>query len=262
MRLVISSNQKTGESINLDRKSCRPTRLCSKICYGRFVPAELAKQEGIKANAGPITWKNHQEVYRRNRRLLQEMSPLEIREEALEIAAGRPSGANLRMCGMGDLTFELVLLIAWLAHFGVRPWGFTKRPEMLRQLMAALRGLPPAAGCWPLFQGSTDATMEPARVRELAAATAQLNVMALTAGERRWSGASLAYMTMEPGWVGAVEVEALPYARSIKTVFGYHTNGTKTVVDGSTVCPATNGEPIHCQQCRRCIDGSSYSMAQ
>jgi hypothetical protein len=80
--------------------------------------------------------------------------------------------------------------------------------------------------------------------------TAKLNTMA-----GRKAQGSLAYMTMEPGWVGAMEVDALWFRNSVGVVFGYHTNFYKTSVQHPLACPSTNGHPVHCQECRRCIDG-------
>lgn len=248
-QLVLSSNTKTGESLNLDRRSCRPTRLCAQICYGRGVSAAEARRTGIHANWGPITWPAQQAAYRRNRELLERMSSLEIQAEALRIAASLEA-QDLRLCGMGDLTPELVELIAWLAHFGVRPWGFTKRPEMLGLLCRAMKRIPPAAGAWPMFQGSTDSTMELSRIAALESWTRRLNALGGREGR-----ATLAYVTLSPGWIGAAEVDALPWRSSVATVFGYHTNSHKTVVAHQLACPSTNGEEVKCRECRRCIDG-------
>jgi len=90
--------------------------------------------------------------------------------------------------------------------------------------------------------GSADESMSHARVERLMAATAEL-----------YGIPTLAYMTMNPGWVGREEIESLWFRKSLVVAFGYHTNSHKTIVDHSLVCPSTNGEEIKCAQCRRCI---------
>lgn len=241
----ISDNLKTGYSLNVDRSWCRPTRLCSAVCYGREVSKSQAKLEGIHSNKGPITWPSSQRCYAMNAvrlRLLTEEKRIDLGRRLAAKLLNRGYD-NLRICGMGDLGLPLVDLCQGLMEGQVRPWGFSKRADMLLRLSQVRDSLgleldDPAAPC---FTGSVDESMPAYRVQDLIAATTRLM------GRPR-----LAYMTLNPGWVGASEVNALPYKEHLKVVFGYHTGSHKTEVGHPLACPATNGEDIHCQACKRC----------
>jgi len=128
MSLVVSKNLKTGRSINLDHGSCRMTALCREVCYGKLVTLQEAEALGVKSNCGPITWPKQQEIYRRNRLWLEQASSRELKEEALRIKSlmAKEGRADIRLCGMGDLTKGLVRLAHCLVDVGVSPWGFSK----------------------------------------------------------------------------------------------------------------------------------------
>jgi hypothetical protein len=237
MNLKLSDNLKTGRSINLDHGSCRPDEMCSKLCYGRYVGAEEAKKWGIKANAGPITWRSVRKRYRENRVWLEQASDAEIATEAVRLhkAIRRAGLRNVRLCGMGDLTPGLVKLAAELQALGIHPWAFSKKPEMIRML--ARRA--PGASCIASVNLSTPR----GRVQRMMAAT-----------ETLMGQPTLAHMTQEPGWIGAQEVDNLWYREAVVVVFGHHVGQSKTEVWHPLACPATNGQDIHCQECQRCIN--------
>jgi hypothetical protein len=245
----LSHNRKTGYSINLDHKSCRPTKACKLYCYGRALSAEEAKKHGLHANRGPITWPTQQAAYARNREWLEAATTEEIWSKAKEHAdfLKRMEYNNLRLCGMGDLTAELVEYAVALSSCGVRPWGFTKRHEMLHLMKSrlSLNGITSTSQSYPKILGSTDSSMSQKRVQCLLSATADL-------GGRP----ALAYITMEPGFIGAAEINGLWFRDHIVVTFGYHSNSHKTTVYHKLACPATNGQETSCQTCRRCINHS------
>jgi len=232
--VALSDNLKTGRSINLDHGSCSPDRLCKKICYGRFVNAETAKAEGIKVNMGPVTWPTQQQRYLENRLWLERASDEQIEKRAMHMARGlrRAGHDNVRLCGMGDVTNGLAKLAIALKAEGIYPWGFSKKAKMIRKL--AKTGVS--------LIGSVNESTPHRRIQALMRAT-----------ELMHGQPTLAYMTMNPGWVGVNEVESLWYKEAIVVVFGYHTHCHKTIVNHPLVCQATNGEDVHCQQCKRCI---------
>ena len=243
----ISDNLKTGYSLNVDRAWCQPTRWCRSCCYGREVSKEQAKLEGIHTNKGPIAWKAAQRCYTMNRLRLSLMS------EEQRLSFGRTLAArllnrgydNLRICGMGDLGLPLIHVCLGLMEGQVRPWGFSKRADMLALLdiKTSQMGLELGDPQYPCFTGSVDSSMTLDRINALIVVTRHLM------GEPR-----LAYVTQEPGWVGAAEIDALPFKSYLKVVFGYHTASHKTEVAHGLACPATNGvKDVHCQTCRRCL---------
>ena len=245
--LVLSDNAKTGKSINTGHSTCRPTRLCRRVCYGRYVSGEMGRAEGLHTNDGWITKPKQVRCYERNAALLRsaslEMNWFERQAERIQGKLARGGLDNVRLCGMGDLEEGLCALAVALEERGVHAWGFSKKPEMI-SLIAELCAGPDKR---PYIIGSTDASMSESRVRELVSATERLN-----------GRGTLAYMCMEPGWVGQQEAEDLPswWREPLAVIFGYHTNRHKTAVMHELACPSTNGLDVHCQECRRCMSSS------
>jgi len=231
--LSISDNLKTRYSINLDHGSCRPTKRCKQCCYGKYVSAKEAEACGIRTNAGPVTWPAAQNAYQRNRLWLEQASESELRAAAKKIAKRlRRAGLdNIRVCGMGDATPGLVRLCHHLVGEGIHPWGFSKKPEMIARMPKSSSMI-----------GSVDDSMPESRVLRL-----------MTATKKLLGTPTLAYMTMLAGKAGAQEVKSLWFLRHLVVVFGYHASGFKTVVSHPLACAATNGEDLHCQDCKRCI---------
>jgi len=232
--LTLSENRKTKYSINLDHGSCRPTKLCKLCCYGRRVSAEEASKCFLKTNFGPITWPAQVAAYRRNREVLETASRQERVQMGLEIARRllMKGLKDLRLCGMGDLTAGLLDVARGLMEGGIHPWGFSKKPELIRRMPAGSSMI-----------ASVDASMPKERVLRLMEATKKL-----------MGRPTLAYMVMEPGDAGAQEIESLSFKKHLVVAFGYHTNHFQTIVNHPLMCPSTNGDgSVHCHDCERCI---------
>ena len=245
--LVLSTNRKTCRSLNTGHSTCAPTSLCNKLCYGRYVGAKTAKQEGIHANVGPITKQGN--CYERNASLLHAHRSneawLERQAFRLKHELDKDGLNNLRLCGMGDLTIGTCKIAVLLdTILKKHTWGFSKRHVLIKLLAKLCDDLNAPMQSRPYIIGSTDCSMTHVRVKQLIKARERLN------GVPR-----LAYMTTNPGWVAKAEISSLPmwWSKHITVVFGYHTSHCKTVVDHELACPSTNGEDITCQVCRRCM---------
>jgi len=229
--VYLSSNMKTGYSLNTSRDECARARvrtpLCAEVCYAKFPP---------------IAW--YEGTYRRNsvniRRLASAGATFDL---AVAIAAKLHARGvyDLRFCGSGELFPELLDLADALTYVNIVPWGFTRNPFLLERMAKSWRGFP-FTSSRPIFHGSIDRTTPESIVSRLEEATAQL-----------LGRPSLAYLCTEPGWIGQVEVDQHPHRHSVRVVFGQHGGGKKTKVWHHLECPATGGQDIHCHECRRCL---------
>lgn len=263
--LIISGNSKTGLSMNWGLCSCRPTKLCTKICYARFRDREDARRLGTSANTGPITWGTQQKAYMRNSSIIEEAhkedmnNVFEIKEatrlwdiaDEMAQALHNRGENNIRWNGQGDLTYATVRLIYLLSQYGIHVWGFTRKAHELRTL-GMLLNLHGGSLNRPFFQVSIDETTKDA---EDLISAAQL----VSPREKRL--VALAVMAGKPSHSPQLSLEALEarrwidglvYRSKVRTVFGYHTSFGHTIVGVSEECPATRGDKIVCWQCRRC----------
>lgn len=256
-QIYVSDNEATGFSLNWSRRTCRPTKECWRSCYGVRRTVEEAKRTGaVSANTGPITWPTQVARYERNSELLEGMSSKEIAGEGRRIAVRirrvcvrRGWNSNLRQNGVGDLTLKTLELIMAIARNGVRPWGFSRKPEMILELAQMCDKEPLSsgigvAGCGsfrPVFRGSVDHSTRGVDVIKLGMTTRELN------GEP-----SLAYMAMP--WETAAEIKGKPFWSWIGVVLGYHGTGVKTRVRVARECGKTAGRGIGCQLCKRCMN--------
>jgi hypothetical protein len=246
--LMISSNSKTGLSLNVD--SCTPTPWCARHCYRRWRTKEVIEEMGwddTSVNTGPVTWRIQQESYRRNeQRIIELMAEGKLEETAVAVAEAlkKREVTRLRGNGTGDLFPELTLFYCFLAREGIKVFGFSRKPVELRAMAdcCAEMKIPPEAR--PYFMGSTDPTTTLHELGELIQATVYLN-----------GAAALAYATAAGGKAGFQEVQHHPALTHVKVVFGYHSNSKKTIVGHPLECPSTAGRKIKCDECRCCYGG-------
>jgi len=258
MGFKLSSNSKTGYSVNVSRRSCRPTPLCRERCYGKRVTlADISRLEAagedtrcLSPNAGPITWDKMQAVYERNFDILQQLR----REGQIDRLAARlashwlrfRSGEILRGCGLGDLWPPLVDLFAQLAMHGVPLFLFSRKAEMIDRLREACDALNVGHDCRPWVLGSVDPSTTMEDLRALQTATLKMNGIATLAGV--WYDETVrAGERPIPNWH--------IFESGIRVIFGYHTNHKHTRVPRSISymeCPATAGTGTICRECRRC----------
>ncbi|MEN6550153.1 MAG: hypothetical protein ABFE07_29265 [Armatimonadia bacterium] len=117
----LSTNSKTGTSLNLPVINCRPSARCAQACY---------------ACTGPISW--HNSI---TKSLAVDAELKAGRVERLIEEARRLT--NVRISGSGDLTLEQVPAIIRAARScpGTLFWGFTRKPEVARALHRKARNL-------------------------------------------------------------------------------------------------------------------------
>lgn len=243
--LYLSDNAKTKRSLNFSRRSCvgLRTRVCAECCYGTrrngSTPCVVAGQS--TSNNGPITRPTQQKVYEKN---LVELSRMgregELDEEAARIARRR---TDLRICGLGELTSDSVVLCVQLALAGCKPWGFSRNAWALLEMaeLCDAVGIPVGAGTRPMFQGSVDVSTRGDDIIRLIWATRELT------GRPR-----LAFMARSMGDLAFLEERKID--SHVQTILGYHaTSSGKTRLDVPRECPATAGDDIDCHECGRCI---------
>ncbi|HET6494180.1 MAG TPA: hypothetical protein VFH61_02310 [Thermoleophilia bacterium] len=107
---LLSTNRKTGASINLPVTNCRPTPRCAAACY---------------ACEGPIAWTNS---VRKSLVLDAMLRTGDIAALARECRCRR----DVRLNGSGDMTLVHVPALVMLAEACPRTvfWGFTRRREV------------------------------------------------------------------------------------------------------------------------------------
>lgn len=243
----LSDNAKTGKSLNVSRRSCVGVRtaICAETCYGarRDTQSPCVLAGRSTPNTGPITRPRQQEVYEENLIELERMGM----EGSLAEGAARVAQyhTDLRICGLGDLTLEIVDLCVHLALAGCKPWGFSRNALMLVEMAALCDAVGIEVGhpCRPRFAGSIDVSTPGRNISALMAATKLLN------GTPRLG-------LMARSFEEYIFVTRWPMVRaSVAVIFGYHATGKKTRLSVIDECPATAGEDVLCHDCRRCIDG-------
>jgi len=246
-----SVNHKALESMNFGLATCRPTRWCLAHCYARGRSREDGVELGSTANSGPVTWPTQQAMYDANivaAKVLYNKGNRALERAAKKLAdrQRRVGRCNIRWNGVGDLFFEIIPLIAHIAAFGIKVWGFSRRPEKIHLLAETCKEWGVAE--MPYFLGSVDPTTSHEETQLLVDATQDLS-----------GSPQLAYATAQAGAAGCREVDAHPFREHFKVVFGYHTNRIKTPLGHVLECPST-GEPEedvggegYCHTCRRCI---------
>ena len=260
MGLTISANSKTGKSINVSRKSCRPTALCRKRCYGEKITLEdIARMEAagidvrcLRPNAGPITWDKSQETYERNFNVLQaaykegwldelaaEVSAYWIRHQPEEVLRGN---------GLGDLWPPLCDFYARLAMHGVPVFLFSRKAEMISRLRETCNLLEVEYDRRPWVIGSVDPSTEKEDLSKLQTETLRMNGQVTLAAT--WYDPTDRLLWHEPleNWQ--------VHEAGVRVIFGYHTNFHHTRVPQAlqkNECPATAGLKTTCRECRKCF---------
>jgi hypothetical protein len=127
---ICSSNIKTGHSINFPIwKTCRPTSVCSKLCYG--------------AIAGrPITWTASLQKFMKNYRYFMIEDPVVIAERIYKEYKSKKM-SWLRWNGVGDLFPQAIPVINHLVenHPDVTLLVVTRKPEMVQDLSRTAKNL-------------------------------------------------------------------------------------------------------------------------
>jgi hypothetical protein len=238
LHLTISNNAKTGQSINLDRSTCRPTKKCLEHCYFRFRTWQTIKENNWEStpNNGPITWDKQQACYARNTELVKLAGNNGYLEYMAADLVQRVKVPALRHCGGGDLIEESVCLVALAADHGLPQYGFSRKPEMIDLLADLCDSLGLPVEKRPFFLGSVDPSTKGEDVEALIEATAKLN------GEPTLAYAHLSRAPYRP--------ELVPV--HARVVFGYHATGCKTKLGDEKECPATSGQKETCLTCRKC----------
>ena len=241
---MVSGNSKTGLSINVDQ--CTPTEWCYRYCYRRWRTLAMIARMGwdTTPNTGPVTWKTQRAAYKRNEKAIKSASV----EGRLDEIVGkmvqriRTRGYDtLRGNGTGDLFPELCEMYARFATHGMGMFMFSRRPDMVRYLLALCNEMGVPMEDRPFVMGSVDKDTTPEEWAELISVTEEMN-----------GRPALAYSTDTPGDAGCLEIDAHPASEHFVVVFGYHSNQTKTVLGHESECPATAGGKIKCDACRRC----------
>jgi len=245
--IVVSSNTKTGRSLNVD--SCQPTPRCRQDCYRHFRTNDLILRRGWSStsNSGPITWAKQVACYQRNERLIKVFHQADVTAglEPLRDLAERMARKVLRRQdflrgnGTGDLFPELCQLYCQLVKAGLRVYLYSRIAEQILLLDQLCREQQVQQDMRPYVLGSVDPSTTNAQARALIAATKRMNGKATLA---------LAVRNVQ-------EVKDIPtwQQRHIKVVFGYHTNRKQTTLGDPRECPATAGKSIHCKACRICL---------
>lgn len=244
--VLVSTNAKTGYSINVD--SCSPTPWCARHCYRRWRTLEIIEEMGwddTSPNTSPITWKTQRDSYERNEarivQLAAEPGMLEATAKGIAAKMKKRGVTHLRGNGTGDSFPELTMLYCMIAREGVTVFLFSRKPVEIAAIadICDKMGLAPEAR--PYVIGSTDPTTTIYALGELIEATRYTN-----------GHPALAYATASQGATGKAEVDRHPAIEHLVVAFGYHSNQTKTKLDHVLECPATAGEDIKCVKCRRC----------
>ena len=112
---ILSSNKKTGVSLNLPTKNCTPTTICSHCCYGRHHYLGHGKACLNK--------------WIRNSDYLASTDCSELISEARAFTA-------VRIAGVGDIIPEHVKNLLKLAKNCpvTQFWGMTRKPKLAKQL--------------------------------------------------------------------------------------------------------------------------------
>lgn len=121
MGKYLSSNSKTGVSINLPLANCSPTKVCFKICY---------------AKSGPIAFKNSRAKQIR-------VSEYLLQSDITELVSECKNYSTVRLNGTGDLLTEQVDSILNLAKScpSTTFYGMTKKIEIANMINGKLPNL-------------------------------------------------------------------------------------------------------------------------
>jgi len=116
---ICSDNTKTGSSLNFPHITCRPTSVCSDVCYGAM-PGK------------PITWTNSLKKYLRVYRYFLEAPPDEVADR-IHREYVRRKMTFLRWNGVGDLFPESAAVVGQMAkrHPEDTLLIVTRKPEMV-----------------------------------------------------------------------------------------------------------------------------------
>lgn len=257
--LLLSKNDATGWSLNFDPELTCALRCC--YCYAQKLTASEAETicsahglppRTILANNGPITWHVQQAAYRRNVLWLESRTQAQIaaeaRYQALALHRKQPSMNSLRHNGCGDCTSKSALLAYYMGWYGVQGYGFSKKERHIIELADLCDS--ERASCTfirPHFLLSIDRWTDDATIEARIAAGQRLNR----------ADATLAYMAFRDE--SPDSIKARWFWRYVRTVLGYHTNHSHTVIGIARECPKTSGKlnsdgsEVTCLQCKRCM---------
>lgn len=228
-RLYLSSNSKTGCSVNLPVTSCEPTRGCADYCYALIgpiaTPRALARQAGNEALLRGLDGASDAAVDAVAAGLVD------------DVRAARRSW--FRWHGVGDLLPGSVRVVNAVARRApdVVQWVVTRKPALAARLDDA-----PAVR----LLLSADATTPAARLKAM---------LELRVGRR--APTHLAWVRREG--------ETPPLPPWVDVVFNEHRGRRSTSFedDDPRTCGATDGTAEHdgaCDRCRRCFAPSGRAM--
>lgn len=251
----VSANVKTGLSLNVGRSTCVDVRTpwCQDHCYGQFRHRGKQRRCAMGCTCGnstPMTNRLMHEAYERNVDLIEAIDrATELDKLAEGISAGvKKTGLdNLRICGLGELFSALTRLVVRIEKYGIHCWGFSRSAEQLDYMLSlvTLFCLPSR----PTFHGSIDPSTTKYEADHILASAKRLCPI---------TSPALAYATCSCPIVAKYEVMHHTYSTQMAVVFGFHAGSKHTHLRdavGDLACPATEGEGISCQECRRCIGG-------
>jgi len=243
---LLSTNTKTGTSINLPVINCRPTRRCAKACY---------------ACEGPITFKHS---VRKTLVVDEALRKGEIEGLIWECRMLR----SVRLNGSGDMTDEHVDSVLRLAQAcpGTLFWGFTRK----REIAEAVNGKPSAEAPGDPARRSDAGEAVNGRASSTASSTSSESVSGRSmSADGRLPNLSLivTFDATSPdkelaGYEGPLAFgprkpkDPVPDDARIIVVFPEHHSG-RTIANvplHPKDCPATRGHVRRnaCQRCQRC----------
>jgi len=120
---ILSSNKKTGVSLNFTRADCRPTTTCLKCCYGK------AHYLG-NGKAALAKWARNSQY-------------LATTPDCKELIVEARAFSAVRISGIGDIIPKQVPNLIKLAKAcpGTQFWGMTRKPELAKKLNGRLPNL-------------------------------------------------------------------------------------------------------------------------
>jgi hypothetical protein len=240
--LLISSNSKTGLSINLSLDTCKPDPWCLIHCYARRRKKGTTCMQGWKpgANTGPITWPVQQKAYARNVAVLMAAQQAGTTEELAIEAARRIKNKGFQVIrgnGCGDITPPVALFYAYLGKHGVHVYLYSRKPKDIRRLTGYCKEIGLPRKKWPYVLASMDPS------------TSYGDVLDRIDASRQHNGKVVLVLAVNDKFQAKNLMSHLP----ISVVFGYHSSVEKTTLGMDLECPATAGQDIKCHDCRICF---------
>jgi len=244
--LRISSNTKTGLSINLALSTCTPDPWCYFFCYARRRKKGATCAFGWKSggNSGPITWPVQQKSYARNVDILMAAQRAGTIEELAIETSRRIKNKGYRVIrgnGCGDLIPAISAFYAYLCLHGVHVYLYSRKPDEIRRLTRYCKEIGLPAEKWPHVLASMDPS------------TAYGDVLDRIDASQAHNGETVLVLAVNDKHQAKKLMSHLP----INVVFGYHSSHDKTALGIDKECPATAGQDIKCHDCRICFGPNS-----